>query len=89
MVLVCLMTGPNEVNLDTMKTSSLKELRDELKIYPPEQLQALCIRLAKYKKENKELLTYLLFESDNEQGYIEAVKEEIDSGFETMNMKNT
>ncbi|WP_299577252.1 hypothetical protein [uncultured Sunxiuqinia sp.] len=72
-----------------MKASSLKELRDELKIYPPEQLQALCIRLAKYKKENKELLTYLLFQADDEQGYIEAVKEEIDLGFEGINMKNT
>ncbi len=72
-----------------MKASSLKELRDELKIYPPEQLQALCIRLVKFKKENKELLTYLLFEADNEQGYIDSVKEEIDAGFATMNRRST
>ena len=72
-----------------MKASSLKELRDELKIYPPEQLQDLCIRLVKFKKENKELLTYLLFEADNEQGYIDSVKEEIDAGFEAINRRST
>ncbi len=72
-----------------MKASSLKELRDELKIYPPEQLQALCVRLAKFKKENKELLSYLLFEADNEQAYIESVKEEMDAGFATMNRRST
>lgn len=72
-----------------MKASSLKELRDELKIYPPEQLQSLCIRLAKFKKENKELLTYLMFEADNEQGYIDSVKEEIDESFEAINRRST
>nr|MBD3623080.1 hypothetical protein [Sunxiuqinia sp.] len=61
-----------------MKASSLKELRDELKIYPPEQLQSLCIRLVTFKKENKALLTYFMFAADNEQGYIDSVKEEID-----------
>ncbi|KOH44313.1 hypothetical protein [Sunxiuqinia dokdonensis] len=72
-----------------MKASSLKELRDELKIYPPEQLQALCIRLAKFKKENKELLTYLLFEADNEQSYVESVKIEMDESFESINRRST
>lgn len=50
----------------------------------PAELSALCLRLAKYKNDNKELLTYLLFEAHNEQGYIEAVKEEIDKGFGEM-----
>lgn len=72
-----------------MKAASLRELRDELKIYPPEQLQAFCIRMAKYKKENKELLTYLLFESSDEQAYIQSVKTEIDAGFDSMNRRNT
>jgi type III secretory pathway component EscV len=72
-----------------MKAASLKQLRDELKIYSPEDLQLLCIRLAKYKKDNKELLSYLLFEADDEAAYIQSVKDEIDSGFESLNRKNT
>ena len=46
---------------------------------------ALCLRLSKFKKENKELLTYLLFESDHEEGYIETVKSEIDELFSEIN----
>ena len=45
----------------------------------------LCLKLAKFKKDNKELLTYLLFESHNENAYIEQVKLEIDTQFETIN----
>jgi hypothetical protein len=37
--------------------------------------------LAKHKKENKELLSYLLFESDNDDLYAEKVKEELEVGF--------
>ncbi|HKJ42105.1 MAG TPA: hypothetical protein VKA27_08410 [Sunxiuqinia sp.] len=72
-----------------MKAVTLKKIRDELKRYSAEDLQKLCERLAKFKKENKELLTYLLFESENEQGYIQSVKDEIDSAFNRMNRSNT
>ncbi|MBL4744530.1 MAG: hypothetical protein JKX87_07885, partial [Cycloclasticus sp.] len=40
-----------------------------------------------FKKENKELLTYLLFESYHEEGYINSVKNEIDEQFELINTK--
>lgn len=46
------------------------------------------MRLAKYKKDNKELLTYLLFEANDEAGYIESLKKEIDIQFEGMNKSN-
>ena len=72
-----------------MKLVTLKEIRDELKLYSPEELQKLCERLAKFKKENKELLTYLLFESENEQAFIQSVKGEIDEAFRSMNRSNT
>jgi len=48
----------------------------------------LCLRLAKYKKENKELMNYLLLESGNEQGYISEVKNEIAEEFGTVNSSN-
>jgi len=71
-----------------MESRSIKEIRDELKNYPPQQLQELCLRMARFKKDNKELLTYLLFESENEEGFIQSVKQEIDLGFKTMNRRS-
>lgn len=64
-----------------MKAASLNEIKKELKTLDPDALQELCMRLAKYKKENKELLTYLLYEAGNEQAYISAIKEDLDELF--------
>ncbi len=68
-----------------METASISHIRKELKLIPPQQLQELCLRLARYKKENKELLSYLLFDSINEQEFIKSVKEEIDNQFLMLN----
>ena len=71
-----------------MKAASLKELKVELSYASQDELLNLCLHLAKFKKENKELLTYLLLESENEEGYIETVKEEVDELFKTINTKS-
>lgn len=68
-----------------MKAASLKELKEELKILFPAQLLDICIHLIKYKKENKELITYLLFEAHDEQSYIKDVKLLIEEQFENIN----
>ena len=68
-----------------MKAVSVTEIKKELKERSHQDLLELCQRLSRFKKENKELLTYLLFESHNEQGYIESVKAEVDAQFETIN----
>jgi hypothetical protein len=70
-----------------MKTATVKELNQELNLRNPKELLALCLRLSKFKKENKELLTYLLFESSDETSYIESVRREIDKQFELINRK--
>ena len=57
-----------------MKAATIHELKLELSNTSADQLAELCIRLAKFKKENKELLTYLLFEAFDEQAYIENIK---------------
>ena len=44
----------------------LQDIKKEIQHLRPEQLAELCLRLARYKKENKELLAYILFEADNE-----------------------
>ncbi len=41
----------------------------------------LCVRMARYKKENKELLAYLLFQAHDEQAYIGDIKTEADALF--------
>ena len=64
-----------------MKSASIQEIKQELKSLSPSRLAELCLRLAKFKKDNKELLTYLLFESEDEAAYIGNVKKEIDEGF--------
>jgi hypothetical protein len=71
-----------------MKAASINEIKSELKLIPAAQITELCLRLARYKKENKELLTYLLFEADDQQAYINNVKEEIDNGFSEINTSN-
>ena len=48
----------------------------------------VCLRLIKYKKENKELLTYLLFEAQDEASYIKGIKEDIDEQFKELNTSN-
>ena len=70
-----------------MKAVTVKELKTELAHYSQKDLMELCLRLSKFKKENKELLTYLLFESSNEDGYINSIKLEIDEQFELINTK--
>jgi len=71
-----------------MKAVSIKELKEELTNYTPKDLRDLCLRLARFKKENKELLTYLMFESSDEVLYIEGIKREVDEQFELINRKS-
>jgi hypothetical protein len=68
-----------------MKAASISELQKELALLEPKKVLELCMRLAKYKKENKEYLSYLLFEGQDEKGYVESVKSFINEGFQTMN----
>ena len=68
-----------------MKTASLKEIKTELENTPQAILLELCLKLTKFKKENKELLTYLLFEEHDEKSYIAGVKEILDELFLTVN----
>ena len=71
-----------------MKAVTVKEISQELLNLSPKELRDLCLRLSRFKKENKELLTYLLFESSDEASYIESVKKEIDQQFELVNKKS-
>jgi len=71
-----------------MKVASVKELKDELKHRSKEELLVYCLQLSKFKKENKELLTYLLFDSNDEEEYIAQIKKEVEDQFNLINKKN-
>lgn len=71
-----------------MKAASLADIKFELKQLGKEELLALCLRLGRFKKDNKELLTYLLFEAINENGYTELLKQDIDDMMEEINMSH-
>jgi len=71
-----------------MKAATINELKQELVNLSPSKLSELCLRLARFKKENKELLTYLLFEAHDTPGYIESVKAEMALQFADINKSN-
>jgi hypothetical protein len=68
-----------------MKTASVKELKTELNDCSKTELVELVLRLSKFKKENKELLTYLLYMASDEDAYISSVKIEVDQLFKEIN----
>lgn len=71
-----------------MQTYSLAEQKKELQSLEHPELAALCLRLARYKKENKELLEYLLFHQSNPQEYAEGIKNELKIGFSALSGAN-
>lgn len=71
-----------------MKSASIVTIRKELQHLSKEDLLTLCLRLGKFKTENKALLTYLLFASHDEDGYIASVKQTLDELFETINTES-
>lgn len=64
-----------------MDKTSIAELKHELRNRSKEDLIALCLRMARFKAENKQLLTYLVFEAENEAAFVEGVKTEINTLF--------
>lgn len=71
-----------------MKAASITELKRELEKRSNANLITYCLRLSKFKKENKELLTFLLFEEDDISKFIEAVKVDVIDLFKEINPKH-
>ena len=68
-----------------MKIESIVTSKKELQHLSKDELLQLCLRLGRFKKENKALLTYLLFESHDEDSYILSVKQTLDTDFNGIN----
>ncbi len=71
-----------------MKASTIKQLKDELTNKSALELKELCLQLARFKVENKELLTYLLFEALDEDQYVLNCKSFINELFSEIDTKN-
>lgn len=71
-----------------MNTASVKEIKNELSHRSNTEMMTIILRLARFKKENKELLSYLLFEAENEALFIADIKEEMNEQFDNLNRKS-
>lgn len=71
-----------------MKAAGISELKKELLELEPKVLAELCLSLAKYKKDNKEYLGYLLFEAHDKPGFVSTIKVEVDTLFSEIDKRN-
>ena len=71
-----------------MRIASLSEIKKELKQKTDHELTELVLKLTKHKVENKELLAYILFESEDENYFISKIQSEIDLKFAHVNIKS-
>jgi hypothetical protein len=71
-----------------MTPASISDIKKELQTLEPKQLAELCMFLAKYKKDNKEYLCYLLFDAHDKESAVKSIKEEIDIQFTQINHIN-
>ncbi len=67
-----------------ISSPKLAELKKELNYLQAAELKELCLRLAKHKTENKELLNFLLFYADKKEDYVEDVKGLIIAEFDNL-----
>lgn len=71
-----------------MKASSLNDIKRELEHKTSGELRSYCLKLAKFKKENKEFLTFLLFEENDLASYVHKIKTETTQLFDEINFSN-
>lgn len=64
-----------------MEAASVAELKKALVKLDQGELLDACLRLVRFKKDNKELLTYLLFMSSDEQEFANYLCGQIDEHF--------
>lgn len=68
-----------------MDSPSLAVIKKELQTLSKEELIVHLLRVSKYKKENKELLGYILFNEQDEHAFISEVCQEMDLLFDEIN----
>lgn len=71
-----------------MKVASIALIKKELRERTADEMLNLCLRMAKYKNENKELLNYLLFEAYDEENFKDEVRIDINEMFSEVNLSS-
>ena len=66
-----------------MKAATISQLKKTLVKLEHDELLDVCLRMAKFKVESKELLTYLLMKADDELAYANDLCSEIDEQLDT------
>lgn len=64
-----------------MQAEKLSDIKKELNNLSTSELISICLRLAKYKKENKELLSYLLYDAEDPVLYSQKIKTSLQNEF--------
>jgi hypothetical protein len=64
-----------------MPSAALQDIKKELKELSQKDLAELCQKMARYKKDNKEYMAYLLFRAHDKPQFLKEVKEEVDEQF--------
>jgi hypothetical protein len=67
-----------------MKPEKLSDIKKDLSGRSVQELTEICLRIAKYKKDNKELLNYLLFDSNDPMAYAGQVKSFLETDFKAL-----
>lgn len=67
-----------------MKPERLNEIKKELKSLEQVELVEVCLKLSRFKKDNKEFLSYILFNSENPDEYIRAVTSSLQDHFKDL-----
>ena len=68
-----------------LKPQPLSQIKKELQLQDREALIQLCLELGRFKRDNKEMLSYLLFDAQDEEQYISALQADMDASFESIN----
>lgn len=71
-----------------MNAATISDIKKELNELQTKQLLDVCLRLAKYKKENKEFLAYLLFDAHNKSEFAIQIKNEMQVQFNEIDARN-
>lgn len=68
--------------------ATINEIKKELEFKDRKELIQLCLRLARAKKESKELLDFAIFQQHDLTSFVEKIKEETLSLFKEINYSN-
>lgn len=71
-----------------MDVTDLNEIRRSLETKDAKELLNYCIRLARFKKENKELFSFLLFDAHDLERYVAKAKSDIENSFLEINQQS-